>query len=437
MKVEIKEPKSWQRVFEIEVPGQQVKAAIEDLYREYNRKAKIHGFRPGKVPRSILESWYGKGIEAEAVEQLVPESYEKALMEHKILPVNRAVISDLDLTPDKDLKFTATFEVLPAVAIGQYKGLKAAKRVARITEKEVDRELEYLRNIYAEFTAVERGAQLTDKLTVDYIPASGLDQPEKFKGENYVLELGGGQVLAEFNQHLQGAKAGDVKEITVNYAADYQVKELAGKAVAFKVTVKQVQEKKLPALDDALAAKVSEYPTLQELKDKIRAGMESRAEEEAMEGVRLQALDALIKNNPLELPESLIKEELESMVAEAKKRHHYQHHAKGDKECPECAADDPKLRQQYQPAAEWKIKEELLLSEIVKREKIEVSDPELDEAVGEWARYNRQDPGKLLEVFAKNPDRRDDFRSRIAIGKARRQLGEWAEATVETVDLGK
>jgi trigger factor len=437
LKVAVKQPKTWQRVFEIEVDGQQVKAAIEDLYRDYNRKAKIPGFRPGKVPRSILESWYGKGIEAEAVEQLVPESYEKALIEHKIIPVNRAVISDLDLTPDKDLKFTATFEVLPPVAIGQYKGIKAAKRVARITDKEVDRELEYLRNIYAEFAPVERGAQLTDKLTVDYVPVSGLDQPEKFKGVDYVLELGGAQVLAEFNRDLQGAKAGDVRDITVGYAADYQVKDLAGKSVVFRVTVKQVQEKTLPALDDALAAKVSEYPTLQELKDKIRAGMGSRAEEEAMEGVRLQVLDALIKNSPLELPESLVREELESMVAEARKRHHYQHHAKGDKECPECAAEDPKLREQYQPAAEWKIKEELLLSEIVKQEKIEVTDPELDEAVGEWARYNRQDPGKLREAFATNPDRRDDFRSRIAIGKARRQLGEWAETSVEAVDLGK
>ncbi|MDI6740628.1 MAG: trigger factor [Candidatus Edwardsbacteria bacterium] len=435
MKVEIKEPKPWQRVFEIEVPNRQVKTAIEELYKNYGRKAKIPGFRPGKVPRSVLESWYGKGIEAEAIEQLVPESYEKALVEHKIVPVNRAVISDLDLSPEKDLKFKATFEVLPKVEIRQYKGLKAVKRVGKITDKEVDRELEYLRNIYAEFSQVERGAQLTDKLTVDYIPVFGLDEPEKFKGENYVLVLGAAQVLAEFNQHLQGAKAGDVKEITVGYAADYQVKELAGKSVVFKVAVKDVQEKKLPALDDELAKKVSEYPTLRELKDKIRAGMEARAEEEAMEGVRLQALDALIKNSPLELPESLVKEELESMVAEAKKRHHYQHHTKGDKECDECSSEDAKLHEQYRPAAEWKIKEELLLSEIVKQEKIEVSDPELAEAVSEWARYNRQDPDKLREVFAKNPDRKDDFRSRIAIGKARRQLGEWAEKTVDTADL--
>jgi trigger factor len=435
VKVEIKEPRSWQRVFEIEVPGVQVKAAIEELFREYSKKAKLPGFRQGKVPRSLLESRFGQGIEAEAIEQLVPDSYEKALADHKLVPVNRAVISDLDLSPDKDLKFKATFEVLPTVAIKQYRGVKAVKRIAKITDKEVDRELDYLRNIYAEFTAVERPAQLTDKLTVDYVPQSGLDQPEKFKGENYVLELGAAQVLPEFNQQLQGATAGDVKQIPVSYAADYQVKELAGKTVMFQVTVKTVQEKKLPALDDAFAAKVSEYATAQELRDKIKAGMAARAEEEAMEGVRLQVLDALIKDNPLELPESLVKEELDAMVAEARKRHHMQHHQGAKGECPACDQEEPKLREQYLPAAEWKIKEELLLSEIVKQDKVEVNDQELDEAIGEWSRYNRQDPAKLREALAKNPDRKDDFRSRIAIGKARRLLGEWAEAAVEMIDI--
>ncbi|MRR09882.1 trigger factor family protein, partial [bacterium] len=139
LKVEIKEPKTWQRVFEIEVPGERVREAIEELFREYSRKASIPGFRPGKVPRSILESRYGQGIEAEAVERLVPESYERALAEHQLMPVNRAVISNLDLTPAKDLKFTATFEVLPKVALARYKGIKAVKRVAAVTDADVDR----------------------------------------------------------------------------------------------------------------------------------------------------------------------------------------------------------------------------------------------------------------------------------------------------------
>lgn len=433
MKVEIKQPKTWQRVFEIEVPGERVREAIEELFREYSKKATIPGFRPGKVPRSILESRYGQGIEAEAVERLVPDSYEQALAEHRLMPVNRAVISNLDLTPAKDLKFTATFEVLPPVALARYKGIKAVKRVAAVTDADVEREIEYLRNIYAEFAPADRGAQQTDRLTVDYVPTAASGLPDKFSGHDYVLELGAAQVLPEFNRELQGAKAGDVREITVAYAADYQVKELAGRTVAFAVTVKTVQQKKLPELTDEFAKKVSEYPTLLELRDKIRDGMAARAEEEGREGVRLQVLDVLMKENPLELPESLVREELEGMVAEARKRHHYQHRAKDGQDCEECKADEPKLREQYLPAAEWKIREELLLSEVVKQEKIEVADPELDEAVEEWSRYNRQDPARLREAFAKNPERRDDFRSRVAIGKARRLLGEWAEQTGESV----
>ncbi|MBU1355613.1 MAG: trigger factor [Candidatus Edwardsbacteria bacterium] len=433
MKVEIKEPKSWQRIFEIEVPSQQLNEAIEELYQEYGRKAKIPGFRPGKVPRTVLEARFGKGIEAEAIERLVPESYEKALLENKLVPVNRAVISDMDITGDKVLKFKATFEVLPTVTLKKYKGLSAAKRLREVTDEDVAREIEFLQNIYAEYNTVDRASAKGDRVIIDFKPISGVEDPEKSKGENYTIDLGAAQVLPEFNDNLTGVKAGDVKEISVQYKDDYQAQELAGKTVVFQVTVKEVKEKKQPELNDDFAKKVSEYQTIGELREKIKSGMIARAESEAMEGVRIQAVNALIDENPVELPESLVKEQTENMVAEAKERHLRQHNHPDKKDCPECGWDQEKMLAQYKPAAEWKIKEDLFLSQVVKAENIQAEPNEIEEAIEDWARHNRTDPAEIRKVLQKNPERMDDLKDRLAANKAGQMLAQWAEVKLEKV----
>ncbi|MBI4727052.1 trigger factor [candidate division TA06 bacterium] len=432
MKVELKEPKVWQRVFEIEVPGEQVKAAIEELYLDYSRNAKIPGFRPGKVPRTVLEARFGKGIEAEAIERLVPESYEKALVEHKIVPVNRAEISDLGFTPDRSIKFKAAFEVLPQVSIKQYKGLPAAKRLRKITGQDADREIEYLQGLYAEYKKSANPAKEGDRLMIDFVPVSGLENPERARGENYPVDLGMPRVLSEFNQSLIGAQAGQEKEIAVKYPDDYQGTGLAGKKAVFKVTVKEVREKLLPALDDEFAKKVSEYQTLAELKEKIKNGLEARSNAEAAEGVRVQVLQKMIEDNPLELPQSLVAGELDKMVADAKERHQQQYKHQDGHECQECP-DDAKLKEQYLPIAEWKIKEDLLMAEVARQEKIEVSDAELDESFADLARYYRKTTEEIKATFSANQDRLDDLKDRIAVTKAGKLVAEAAAVKEEFI----
>lgn len=431
MKVDIKEPKSWQRVFEIEVPSESLRDAIEDLYQEYGKKAKIPGFRPGKVPRTVLEARFGKGIEAEAIERLVPESYEKALLDNNLVPVNRAVISDLDITGDKVLKFKATFEILPTVALKRYKGLPAVKRYREISDEDVSREIDFLQNIYAEYNTVERPAAKGDRVMIDFKPISGVDDPEKTQGRDYSVDLGAAQVLPEFNDKLPGAKAGDIKEISVQYKEDYQAKELAGKTVVFQVTVKEVKEKKPPELNDDFAKKVSEYQTINELKEKIKAGMVARAEAEAMEGVRIQVVNVLIEENPAELPESLVKEQTENMVHEAKERHQRQHNHPGGQSCPDCDWDQEKMLNQYKPAAIWKIKEDLFLAQVVKAENIQAEPNEIDEAIEDWARHNRTDPAEIRRVLQNNPERLDDLKDRLAATKAGQMVAQWAEVKLE------
>lgn len=437
MKVEIKQPKSWQRIFEIEVPGDRFRETVESLFQEYGREAKIPGFRPGKVPRTVLEARFGKGIEAEAIERLVPESYQRALEQHQLVPVNRAAISDLNLAGDKSLRFKATFEVLPEVAIKRYKGLPAVKRYREVTDDDVSREIDYLREIYAEYLTVDRPSGTGDRVVIDFIPVSGSANPDKAKGENYPIDLGAPQVLPEFNQGLAGARPGDVREISVTYQPGYQAKELAGQTVAFKITVKEVKEKKLPDLDDDFAKKVSEYQTASELRERIKAGMAARAEAEARDGVRIQAINALIDENPLELPESLVREQAEGLAAEARERHQREHRHPGGDKCPDCQWDHDKMLEQYRPVAEWKIKQDLFLSRVVKLENIVPEPSEIEEAIQDWARHNRSDPAEIRRALEKSPERMEDLKDRLAAEKAGRLLAEWADAKPEKIVANK
>lgn len=434
MKAELKEPRACQRVFEVEIPSRQVQEAMEELYREYGLKAKIPGFRPGKVPRAILEARFGKGIEAEAIEKLVPDSFERALAQHQLVPVNRAQISELDLSPDKVLRFKATFEVLPKVEIKRYKGIPAIKKIRKVGDADVDRELDFLRSLYAEFSAVDRPSAEGDRVTIDYLPLTEFTGWEKFKGTDYAVDLGAPQVLAEFNRDLIGVKAGDQREIAVQYPDDHPAPEAAGRKIGFRVTVKQVQERKLPALDDGFARKVSEYQTLAELRDKIRAGLEVRAESEAMEQVNLQVMSAIIAENPMELPESVVREDLERMMAEAKERHKAGHRHNEGETCEQCDLDEGKMARELRPVAEWRIKQDLFLSHVAEMEKIEASPQEVESAVRDLARRQRTDPAQLMAALEAHPERLSDLSDRIAAAKASEQLGRWAEIKTETTD---
>lgn len=434
MKAELKEPRGCQRVFEVEVPGDAVQAAIEELYQEYGLKAKIPGFRPGKVPRAMLEARFGKGIEAEAIEKLVPESFERALAQHRLVPVNRAQISDLDLSSDKVLRFKAIFEVLPKVEIKRYQGIPAVKKLRKVGQSDVDRELEFLRSLYAEFTPAERPSAGGDRVTIDYRPLTEFPGADKFKGVDYAVDLGAPQVLAEFNRDLAGVRPGDVREVTVQYPEDHPTPEAAGRKIGFRVEVKRVQERKLPALDDGFAGKVSEYQTLAELREKIKGGLEARAESEAMEQVNLQVMSAIIAENPMDLPESVVNEDLGRMMAEARERHKLSHRHADGSTCDQCQLDDVKMAKELRPVAEWRIKQDLFLSHVAELEKIEAAPQEVESAVRDLARRQRADPAQLMAALEAHPERLADLRDRIAAAKAAEQLGRWAEVRTEQID---
>ncbi len=434
MKIEVKEPQTWQRIFEIEISGEQVKETIEELYRDYGQAINIPGFRPGRVPRTILEARFGKSIEAEAIERLVPQSLEQALMQNRLVPINRAQISDLDLSPEKVLRFKATFEVLPPVNIQRYKGIPAVKRVLRITEERVERELEGLRQLLAEYHPVERPAQDGDRVMVDYRPLADFPGGDKFVGRDHPVDLGSPQVVAEFNQGLKGARAGEEKEIVVQYPDDHPLPQAAGQKIGFRVSVKQVLEKKLPNLDDDLARRISEYQTLEELRGRIKNGLESQAEVEARQRMKDQIVNVIIQENPLELPRSLVEHDLNRMLEEAKERHRRSHRHPAGESCPQCQLDEEKMASQLRPVVEWHIRQDLILSQVAKLEGIQAEPQEVEAAVRDLARRQGSDPLKLMDLLQGEPERMEDLKERIAMAKAAERLVEWAEVKVEIKD---
>lgn len=431
MKVEVKEPKSWLRIIEFELPSQQVRETIEELYLEYGRNARIPGFRPGRIPRAMLEARFAKDIESEAIERLVPESYRQALVDHKLIPVNRAQISDLDLSADKVLRFKATFEVMPKVEIKRYRGIPAVKKLKAVTQDDVERELDFLRQLYAEFTEVDRPSSDGDRVVIDYQPLAEFSGSEKFKAQDYAVDLSAPQVLPEFRQGLLGVRAGEERQITVQYPQDHPAPEAAGKKIGFQVSVKKVMQKSLPSLDDGFAQKVSGYPTLAELKEKIQAGLEAEAERQAMEQVRLQVLNTIMAENPLELPQSLVAEEVERLMANARERHRMEHRHPDGQSCADCHLDEEKLAQEFRPVAEWRLRQDIILSHIAQQEKIEASEEEVEDFIARMARDQRTDPQKLRSALDAVPERMEELRDRLAVAKTAEMLGQWAEITME------
>ena len=431
MKIDLKQSNGCQRILEFELPGDQVQATIDDIYREYNLKAVIPGFRPGKVPRAILEARFGKDIEAEAIERLVPESYRQALVEHNLFPINQAQISDLDLSHDKVLRFKATFEVMPQVDIKRYRGIAAAKKLRPVTEAEVDREIEFLRNLFAEYQELNRPAQDGDRVIIDYRPLAEFPGSEKFQSQDHAIDLGAPQVLPEFSQGLLGVRPGEERQITVHYPQDHPTPEAAGRKIGFQVTVKKVMQKNLPPLDDEFARKVSGYQTLAELRERIEAGLEAEAERQAMEQVRLQVLNTIMAENPIDLPQSLVAEEVGRLVADARERHRMAHRHPDGQSCEQCQLDEEKLARELRPVAEWRLRQDIILSYVAQQEKIEPSNEEIEDFLVRMARDQRVDPEKLRSAVAGVPERMEDLKDRLALAKAAEMLGQWAEITIE------
>lgn len=368
-KVEVQETKSYERRLEVEVPAERVEEEVESLYHDYARKVSVPGFRKGKVPRDILRARFGPAIEQEAVDSLIPKVYKDILKEKDLHPVSEAELVEAKLTEQRSLRFQLTFEVVPAFQLKPYRGLTLYKRLHHVTPKDVEEFIASLRESKATLSPVERPAMRGDQLLVDLTPRDETGKlNESKKMANVPLDLGSEGLLPEFNEKLEGLSPGAEMDIEVHYPADFKEADLAGKAVTYRAIVREVKEKHLPPLDDALAKDLGEE-SLPALQAKVEADLRAEMERRAQADLEAQAVGTLIKENPVEVPPSMVKNFLDHIAEDMKKR------------LPPEKWNEEKIREENREQAVWLIRRTLLLDEIAGKESLAPSEEETREKI--------------------------------------------------------
>ena len=420
MQTSVKElPDSRARV-EVEVPGGALDRAMQRAARTLAREMRMPGFRKGKAPPSLVIQRLGFGsVLEEAIRDSLPEWYERALLDSGISPVGDPKI-EMSSTPQEEgepLGFSFEVGVLPKAQLGDYMGVEVGRAEPEVPTEIVEREVERIREGFARLDPIERAANLGDALLVDF---EGTIEGKAFQGgkaSDYLLELGGGQLLDGFEEQLVGVSAGDQRQVEVRFPDEYQAEQLAGRDATFTVNVKEVREKILPALDDDFASEASEFETLEELREDIRARLGEAVGQRIEQDFRVAAIDAALAGASVEVPEDLI-------IARATERwERVERQLSGRGMNPDSYLQmQGKTRQEVieesRPDAETELKREALLAAVAEAEAIEVSEEEMIEALEHSAEHERTTPAKLLERLRANGRDamvRDDIKTRKAI----------------------
>ena len=384
----------------IEVSAEDVEKAMQSAYQKAKGRISIPGFRKGKAPRKMIEQMYGKGVFLEdAVNALIPEHYSKALGECELEIVSQPKIDLVQTEPGKALIFTAEVAVKPEVTLGEYKGVVVPKSEIEVTDEEVDAEVKKEQEKNSRTINVEdRAAQLNDIVTIDFegsvdgVPFDGGQATE------YPLTLGSNTFIPGFEDQLVGAKVGDDVDVKVTFPEEYQAKELAGKEAIFKCAVKKIEAKELPELDDDFAKDVSEFDTLAEYKEHVKTNLVEKKENEAKHAKEDAAVDKIIENAQMDIPEAMLETQCRQMLDDFSRRMQSQGLSM-DQYFQFTGMTAEKMMEDMKPQALKRIQTRLVLEKVAEVENIQPTEEEVNEEISKMAEAYKMEADKLKELL--------------------------------------
>lgn len=402
----------------IEVPAEEVEKALQAAYLKERGKISLPGFRKGRVPRQMIEKMYGPEVfYDEAANRMISEAYAKAYDECELELVSQPKIEITQLEKGKEFIFTAEVAVKPEVKLGEYKGLKVDIVSTRVTQKEVDEEIDKERERNARTIDVtDRAVQDKDQITLDF---EGFVDGVAFEGgkaSDYPLTIGSGAFIPGFEDQLIGANIDEEKEINVTFPEEYQAKELAGKAAVFKCTVHSIKAKELPELDDEFVSDVSEKSeTVDAYKAEVKAKIKERKENEGKQKREDQSVEQAVANAEMDIPEAMISFQSRQMVDDFARRI-MQQGMTMEQYFQFTGLSEEKMMEEFKPEAEKRIRTRLTLEAIVAAENIEVSEERLDEELQKMADSYKMEVDKLKEYMGENEKKQ--MKEDIAIQEA-------------------
>ena len=401
----------------IEVAAEEVEKAIQAAYLKEKGKISMPGFRKGKVPRNMIEKMYGEAVFYEdAANTLIQENYPAAVEESGIDIVSRPTIDVVQIESGKPFIFTAEVAVRPEVKLGKYLGVQVTKIDTSVSDEEVEAAVEKERNNNARtVTVTDRPIANGDTAVIDFEGFVDGVAFEGGKGENHPLEIGSHSFIDTFEDQLVGKNAGDEVEVNVTFPEKYQAADLAGKPAMFKVKIHEVKCKELPELNDEFAQDVSEFDTLEEYKADVKKHLEVEKENEAKKTKEDEAIQKIIDKSTMEIPEAMIETQCENMVNEFAQRL-AQSGLSMEQYMQFSGLTLDKLKEQVRPEAETRIKSSLVLEQIAKDEKIEITDEELDAEIEKMATQYGMEADKLKEYIGDNE--KESMKRDLAVTKA-------------------
>ncbi|MYC14283.1 MAG: trigger factor [Gemmatimonadetes bacterium] len=425
MNVQVTESGTWRRTLEIEAPAEDVDKRLNDAYRKYSKTLNLPGFRKGKIPLSVVKRQFGPAIQGEVVQEMVEEFYREASEAEGIQPVSQASIDDINFEEGQPLVFKASVDVRPEITVETYKELKVTRPVFAVEDEHVEGRLRYMQEERATEQVVERAADLDDVVFADVEELDDGGSPVPDHGSEdqsirlFKTEDGKPTDLAE---QLMGISAGEAREVKITRPVqdepdhedcdhdepDHEDHDEGPKeeTVMFRVTAKEIRERELPELDDELAQDVGGVETLDELKTQIRNEMQTQYEQMIRQRVEENLMDALIEENPFEVPDSMVENYLNGMIESYK-----QEQAGHDQ-----GIDEDALREEGRDQAERGVKRFLLLDAVADQENIEVTDDDLDKHLEEMSQRHNIEGPRLRQILSRT-EQLDQIESEIKTQK--------------------
>ena len=404
--------------FNIEFSAEEFNDAINKAYLANRSKFQIDGFRKGKAPRKIIESHYGHDIFwDEALNELLDKGYYDALKEMDLEVVSQPSFESPEIKKDEPVVLTGTVQVFPETEVENYKGLEVEKVETKIGEKEVKAELEKVQKSQARMEAVEdRKTEMGDTLVFDF---EGFVDDKPFSGgsaENYELQLGSGQFIPGFEDQLVGKDAGEEVDVEVVFPGDYHAEELAGKPALFKCKIHEIKKEILPEIDDELASDVSEFETLAEYKKDLKKKLQEAAKETDLSVMKDRVLEKLYNENDIKVPEVMINNEVENMLYDMNQSLSAQ--GLGLQQYVEWTGKTiDELREETKPEAEKRIRTRVLLKNIIRMEKLDVEDEEINELMEDFGKQYGMTVDQVKEMAGSETENyfREDAQTKKAI----------------------
>ena len=426
MQVHVEDISSVQKKITIEIPAERVNEEIDKAYAAIQKKAKIQGFRPGKAPMQLIKRTYSDAMRDDVMRRFYQQTLYKALDEHKVEPLDSPTIESDILEPGVPFKYSAIIEVMPQILLNEYTGLTANKELYVFNQENIDGELKRMQENMAQLIPLEEDAAVENghTVSVDYSISVEGSPGENSGPQSAEVEVGSGRLLPGFEEQLIGLKTGEVKEFILDLPArDAEVESDAKKGV-FTVSVKEIKRKDLPELNDEFAQQFGEYDTIEELRAKMVEYYEKHETERIDNEFKERIIQALIKKNPLDVPESMIKRQLDFMFENLKNRLKSQQMS-----LDMMGLDAEGFRARFRDDAIDKVRGGLLLMALVEKENISVSDEDLAAHYEKIAAGNEEMLGRIKEYYSSNQNAKNSIISEIKEDKAISYLIDHAVVT--------